>query len=105
MHCSKLISRLFLVWTLLIFLAHCAITYIQTNVTSIFSRSSTYQLNAESLTDRIVTELRPFVLQALKAEVEKIRKVKTEQIQAQVTTQVIINFTNFFPIKITILLS
>merc|ERR1712227_578343 len=41
-------------------------------------QSSTYQLNAESLTDRIVTELRPFVLQALKAEVEKIRKVKTE---------------------------
>merc|ERR1712045_69179 len=52
-------------------------------------QSSTYQLNAESLTDRIVTELRPFVLQALKAEVEKIRKVKTEQIQAQVTTQVV----------------
>ena len=62
-------------------------------------------MNAESLTDRIVTELRPFVLQALKAEVEKIRKVKTEQIQAQVTTQVIINFTNFFFMKITILLS
>merc|ERR1712156_1151354 len=52
-------------------------------------QSSTYQLNADSLTDRIVAELRPFVLQALKAEVEKIRKVKTEQIQAQVTTQVV----------------
>merc|ERR1712045_598528 len=52
-------------------------------------QSSTYQLNANSLTDRIVAELRPFVLQALKAEVEKIRKVKTEQIQAQVTTQVV----------------
>merc|ERR1711988_2020447 len=52
-------------------------------------QSSTYQLNADSLTDRIVAELRPFVLQALKAEVEKIRKVKTEQIQAQVATQVV----------------
>ena len=57
-------------------------------------------MNADSLTDRIVAELRPFVLQALKAEVEKIRKVKTEQIQAQVTTQVIINFTNFFSWKL-----
>ena len=36
-----------------------------------------------------MTELRPFVLQALRAEVEKIRKVQTEQLQAQVTTQVV----------------
>ena len=36
-----------------------------------------------------MTELRPFVLQALRAEVEKIRKVQTEQVQAQVTTQVV----------------
>ena len=64
-------------------------TYVlQTNVTLISSRSSTYQLNADSLTDRIDTEIRNFVLQALKTEVEKIRKVKTEQIQGQVTTQV-----------------
>ena len=64
-------------------------TYVpQTNVTLISSRSSTYQLNADSLTDRIDTELRNFVLQALKTEVEKIRKVKTDQIQGQVTTQV-----------------
>ena len=64
-------------------------TYVlQTNVTLISSRSSTYQLNANSLTDRIDTELRNFVLHALKTEVEKIRKVKTEQIQGQVTTQV-----------------
>ena len=61
---------------------------LQTNVTLIYSRSSTYQLNADSLTDRIDTELRNFVLQALKTEVEKIRKVKTDQIQGQVTTQV-----------------
>ena len=65
-------------------------TYVlQTNVTLISSRSSTYQLNADSLTDRIDTELRNFVLLALKTEVEKIRKVKTEQIKGQVTTQVI----------------
>ena len=36
-----------------------------------------------------MTELRPFVVQALRAEVEKIRKVQTEQLQAQVTTQVV----------------
>ena len=46
-------------------------------------------MNANSLTDRIVAELRPFVLQALRAEVEKIQRAQTEQVQAQVTTQVV----------------
>ena len=51
-------------------------------------KSSTYSLNAKSLTDRIVSELRPFVLEALKKEVEKVKTVKTEQISKQIALQV-----------------
>merc|ERR1712079_899905 len=50
-------------------------------------RTSTYPLDAQSLTVRIVKELRPFVSEALKKEIAAIT-VKTQKAQTQVISEV-----------------
>ena len=50
-------------------------------------KTSTYPLDAQSLTVRIVKELRPFVSEALKKEIAAIT-VKTQKAQTQVISEV-----------------
>merc|ERR1711935_347133 len=51
-------------------------------------RTSTYPLDSQSLTIRIVKNLRPFVAEALKNELAKVTKKVTTQVVQQVKTEV-----------------
>ena len=51
-------------------------------------KTSTYPLDSQSLTIRIVKNLRPFVAEALKNELAKVTKKVTTQVVQQVKTEV-----------------
>ena len=64
-------------------------------------KSSSYALNANSLAERIVLTLRPFVLEALRKEVEKVKEVETQKVQSQVVNQVKADLNNVIKQTVT----
>ena len=51
-------------------------------------KTSTYPLDSQSLTIRIVKNLRPFVAEALKNELAKVTQKVSNQVVSQVKTEV-----------------
>merc|ERR1712141_622742 len=57
--------------------------------------------NVESLLETILTPLRPFVLEALRKEVEKVKEVETQKVQSQVVNQVKADLNNVIKQTVT----
>ena len=60
----------------------------------LFSRSPTHQWNANSLTDKIVTELRPFIVKTIRNEFEKRSQITKPATTTKQTTQVVKDVEN-----------